>query len=154
MIVEMRDANLYGALSEERLQAFEEKLGVRLPSDYREFLERYNGGTPILCGFWIREGQDGSEVHQFYGLHDGPTWASLDCYIGPERYGIPAEMLAVGDDGVGNRICIGIKGDSRGAVFFIDAEIHPYDEPDALEGITKLADSFARFLTNLQGISE
>jgi hypothetical protein len=154
MTVEMRDANLYGTLSEEKLQAFEERLGVRLPSDYREFLERYNGGIPIPGGFWIREGQDGSEVHQFYGLHDGPKWASLDCYVGPERYGIPEEMHAIGDDGVGNKICIGIKGDNRGAVFFIDAEIHPYDEPDAWEGIITLADSFARFLAGLRRISE
>ena len=53
MAIEIENANPYGPLSEERLQAFEKKLGVTLPPDYREFLKRYNGGKPEPGGFWI-----------------------------------------------------------------------------------------------------
>lgn len=149
-MITIRDANQYGPLLEERLQAFEKRLGVILPPDYREFLKRYNGGRPEPSGFWIRAGCDASEVHQFYGLHDGPKWFSIDCYTGVEQYGIPRGMLAIGNDGVGNTICIGIEGEKRGAIYFIDHEVHPYDKPDSFEGVIRLADSFSEFLSSLQ----
>lgn len=151
-MMEIKNANPYGPLSEERLQDFEKRVGAVLPPDYREFLKRYNGGKPDPNDFWIRGGRDSSGVHQFYGLHDGPKWFSIDCSVGVERYGVPEGLLAIGDDGVGNTICIGIKGEKRGIIYFIDYEIHPYDESDSFEGITKLADSFSEFLSTLQRI--
>ncbi len=153
MATRIVNANQYGLLSEERLQAFEETLGITLPPDYREFLKRRNGGKPEPGGFWIVEGKDGSEVRQFYGLHDGPKWLSIDCYLGAGRHGIPTDLLPIGDDGVGNTICIGVYGDRRGSVYFVDHEMHPYDEPDSFEGVTKLADSFSEFLSRLHKLS-
>ena len=150
MTVEIEQANPYGSLSEERLRTFEQRLRMALPLDYRAFLRRYNGGKPNPNGFWIAKGHDASEVNRFYGLHDGPRWVSLDCYVGEEQHGIPRGLLAIGDDGTGNIICIGIEGERKGAIFFIDHEVHPYDDPDSTAGIYELAKSFSEFLSDLQ----
>jgi cell wall assembly regulator SMI1 len=152
MATEIRNSFPHGPLSEERLREFEENLGVRLPTEYRQFLKEHNGGRPKPGGFWIERHTDASEVHQFYGLHDGPEWLSIDCYAGADRYGIPPGMLAIGDDGVGNHICIWIEGDERGAITFVDHELHPYDQPHSLEGVTRLASSFAEFLSVLRAL--
>ncbi len=150
----IQDPNPYGPLSEESLRKLERKIGVMLPPDYREFLRRYNGGRPEPDGFWIEKGSYSSGVHQFYGLHDGPAWLSIDTYAGPERYGVPEGLLPIGDDGIGNFICIGLVGEGRGAIYFIDHEIHPYAEPDSFEGVTEVAGSFSEFLSRLQKLSE
>lgn len=114
MTVIIENANAYGALDEATLTKFEEKIGSQLPEEYREFLKRYNGGTPKPAGFWIEEG----------------------------------------NDGIGNLICLCIRGDSEGAIYFIDHEIYSPDDPETLSGLTKLADSFSEFLSKLQELPE
>lgn len=149
MSIVVENANQYGNINETRLRALEERLGVSLPSDYRAFLQKYNGGIPVPGGFWITEGSDGSSIHQFYGLHDGPDWLQLDIYSSAER-GIPKDLLAIGDDGVGNTICIEVSREEQGRIFFIDHDLHPFHEPESLAGITKIVDSFQEFLSALK----
>ncbi len=149
MTIVIEDANRYGTFSESRLEAIEKSLGIALPSDYRTFLLKNNGGNPVPSGFWVVEGLDGSEVHQLYGLHDGPDWLQLDRYASSER-GIPGDLLAIGDDGVGDLICIGVSHNHHGQVFFIDHEVCPFHQPEAREGITKIADSFSQFIAGLR----
>ena len=151
MTIVVENANQYGAVSQTRLYAFEESLGTDLPSDYCAFLLKNNGGNPIPSGFWIVENQDGSEIYQFYGLHDGPDWLQLDRRVDAEP-GIPKSLLAIGDDGVGDYICIGLSTDRHGQVFFIDHEVHPFHESETFEGITKIADSFSQFIAGLRAL--
>ena len=148
MEVTILNPNPYGPLSEERLEAFERRIGTTLPPDYRAFLLRYNGGQPQPGGFWIKEGVEGSDVCRFYGLHDGPTWYMIEAYLERPQLGIPPGLLVIGDDGTGNRICLSVREDERGAVYFYDHELHPRN-PETYEGITKLADSFTEFLAGL-----
>jgi hypothetical protein len=152
-LVTIENANPYGILDEEKLSSFENRLEISLPKDYQEFLIKYNGGVPNPSGFWIMPGEDGSEVLEFYGLHEGPPWRSIDGYTNVEL-GIPEKLLPIGDDGVGNHICIGIKGEESGVVYFIDHEIHPYHNCESFEGITKLANSFSEFLNGLEVLPE
>lgn len=138
----------YGPVSEEGLVVFEKRLGTSLPADYRAFLHQYNGGQPQPTGFCIKENSDGSGVNQFYGLHDGPRWFSIDGCTNAE-WGVPSELLPIGDDGLGNLICIGSRGKYAGEIYFVDHDIHPYHEPDSFEGVTKIANSFSDFITSL-----
>jgi hypothetical protein len=148
-VVEITDANPFGSLSREKLEEFERQMGTPLPGDYKTFLLQYNGGRPAPSFFWIEPVIDGSEVFQFYGLHEGPAHLSIDTYAGKERYGIPATMLPIGDNGVGDFICLDLSAVHFGEVCFLDHEIHPFHDPDAIEGITKLANSFSEFLALL-----
>jgi hypothetical protein len=151
MIFKIENPNPYGSRAEEKLHLFEQTLGIALPLQYREFLENYNGGQPKPNGFWITKNQDGSEIHQLYGLHDGPTWYSIDC---KDRYGIPEGLLSIGDDGIGNSICIGLFGDKRGTIYFIDHELSSGVAIDSMTGVTKIADSFSQFLATLQVLEQ
>ncbi len=152
MEIKIKNANPYGILTEERLIDFEKRLGTSLPSDYRNFVLQYNGGVPEPAGFWVKENSFGDEVYLFYGLHNGPMWFSIDFSIGDEQYGIPKGLIAIGEDGGGNFICLGIEEGNKGDIFFLDHEIHPYDNPNSLDGITKLANSFSEFISNFREI--
>jgi SMI1 / KNR4 family (SUKH-1) len=152
-MVTIGNANPHGPLVEEMLHIFENKIGVQLPQDYRDFLSNYNGGVPDPSGFWITQGDDGSCVNQFYGLHNGPRWFSIDGCTNVE-WGIPDMLLSIGDDGTGNLICLGIKGEQEGFIYFVDHEIHPYNNRESFDGISKLASSFSEFLSSLQVLPE
>ena len=58
-------------------------------------------------------------------------------------------MLPIGDDGVGNPICLDLSAAHFGAIYFLDLETHFYDDPDSMEGMIRLADSFTEFLSLL-----
>ena len=138
--------NPHGSCNEDQLIQFEKALGKTLPSEYQEFLLSYNGGTPEPAFFWIKEDDDGSEVHQFYGLYDSPISSSLNMFLGDDHCGIPDGFLSIADDGVGNSIIICFKGSQKGSIHFLDHEIHPYQDRNSFEGITMLAGSFTDFM--------
>jgi hypothetical protein len=148
-MVKIVNANKYGSLSQEVLNEFEVSIHTQLPSEYRDFLLQHNGGKPIPSFFWIIPHEDGSSVNQFYGLYNEPEYLSIKIFIGKERYGIPESMLPIGDDGVGNYICMGISIENYGHILFLDHELHPFNEPNSPDGITKLKDSFTEFLNSL-----
>ena len=150
MTTKIINPNLYGPLLQKKFGEFEKQAHITLPKDFRNFLLQYNGGQPIPSFFWIKPQEDGSSVHQFYGLHGGPAYLSLETFAGKERYGIPESMLPIGDDRTGNYICIGISSTNFGKVFFLDHDKHPFHNPNSLEGVTELADSFSEFLCSLE----
>ncbi|MBN2256593.1 MAG: SMI1/KNR4 family protein [Anaerolineaceae bacterium] len=144
----------YGPLSRNRLNNFERSLNITLPNDYKDFLLKYNGGQPKPSCFWIKQNQDGSGILNFYGLHDGNKYLSISTYKGKEPYGIPDSMIPIGEDGIGNYICISISNDCYGVIYFLDHDIHPYNDHNSLKGITKIADNFTSFINSLIDIPD
>lgn len=57
--------------NEQEIQRFEEKKGIRLPADYREFLLEFNGGRPAADNAtWKTTGSNFLDVDELYGLTD------------------------------------------------------------------------------------
>ena len=124
-------------------------MGVDLPSDFREFLLEYNGGTPnpneFVCSQGVPEGN--SCVRHFYKVRGK---GSIEWDLRHFSDGMPPDLLGIGCDPFGKRICIGLKGERRGSVFFWDHEGYELlgsDEP--IHDVYRLADSFAEFLEGL-----
>jgi hypothetical protein len=150
MIMKIVDYHQYRSVTETELDEFEKRYCVSLTTDFRNFLLQYNGGRPIPSFFWVNiDGSDGSNVFQFYGVHHQHLPPSLETYLGEERYGVSRTLLPIGDDGVGDLICMGIAIENLGKIYFLDHEIHPYNDPESAEGITILANSFSEFLASL-----
>jgi hypothetical protein len=140
------NSNQYGELEPRRLEKFETRIGARLPEEYRAFLLAHNGGEPDPSDFEIGP-NDYSGIHGgFYGLHQGPDYCRLDDNYDTFKGRIPDDLLAIADDDAGNQICIGIKGKSKGQIFFWDheKEIHLENEPHLLYL------NFSTFLSNLE----
>jgi hypothetical protein len=146
MSIKINNSNPFGTLPLDRLADFENKTGIELPAEYKNFLLCHNGGQPIPSFFWIEPNEDGSSVYQFYGLHSGSNPFSIDALIPQNKYGLPGSLLPIGDDGVGNYICVGISNDNFGVIFFLDHDTHPFNYPNSMVGVTILANSFDEFL--------
>ena len=138
MRIDIQDSNRFGRLAAERLAAFEQSLGTKLPEPYRVHLQAHNGG-------YVDGAREIQELHHVHGIHDGPDWARF-----PDSqaiYGglVPRHLLPVADDPGGNLICLVLHGSNRGAVCFWDHE--SAGDPD--EGLTELAPDFDAFLRGL-----
>jgi hypothetical protein len=147
--VTIRDS--FPQVDEARIRAFERALGISLPHDYRQFLLRSNGGRPDPAEFAITGEplNPSGTIHYFFGIHDGPNY-NLGRKYAVYRERIPADLFPIAGDPGGNIICLAIRGDNVGSVYFWD---HDYE---ALEGevpdysnVYFIADSFGSMLNNL-----
>jgi hypothetical protein len=149
--MELRDG--FGPLTEERVVAFEQQLGTRLPEDYREFLLETNGGRPTVPAVFRYADRSGpytdSVVNWFYGLHEGHHYR-LDESLTYGRAVIPSELFAIADDPGGNSICLVATGPERGKVyFFVNDGAGDADPELNRKQLHRISDSFEAFLDGL-----
>ncbi len=132
------------------LARVESEIGVALPSDYRVFLLEFNGGQPTPDGFMFKGGSDGSLVNILFGVgHARATNDVVRVWRG-NRTAVPQDLLPIGYDAGGNFICLGLRGERRGRVYFQAADlVAEEDDPWGEEFVWLVADSFAEFIENL-----
>jgi hypothetical protein len=143
----VQNANPYGPLDWARLAAFEARLGTALPADYRQFLFAHNGGKFVPEEIVLPcQAEPFATLGPLFGLHDGPL--SLEAVYENVEGEIPAEVLAFGEDVGGNLLCIGIRGDHRGKVYFWDHNrSFPGEHEPGWSGMTLLAGSYEEFVS-------
>ena len=158
-LLEMIDQKLPPAPREKVLH-FERVIGAPLPDDYREFLIRCNGGFlggSVCFAGPTPDGQPGDACINHVGGFRQEAHFSLG-YLrsiyqeGEDR--IPEELIWIMDDPFGNAICLGVKGEHRGRVYFWDHENEP--DPEQWDGrvetsgnIELLANTFTDFVAGL-----
>jgi hypothetical protein len=140
----------YGPLSETTLAEYENKWGCILPSDYRKFLLRFNGGYPEPDAFRFRNNSTRSLVDRFLGIHDREH-SNLLKYLNTYTIRLPKNLFPVAHDPGGNLICLSVKGETTGKVYFWDHEneADEGEEPD-YRNVYLIADTFDEFLAGLQ----
>lgn len=144
-------------LQEKTLAEFERKHGFRLPTTYRAFLLQHNGGTPEPSTYCRKRSKEPSEVcRYFYGLQSGRSYAEMEdalenCW-GRDEARIPRRLLPIAEDPFGNLICLSLRGEDVGKVYFWHHE-EELDQKRTKTGdvndaaISLVADSFEAFLT-------
>lgn len=148
-------------LSDDEIAEFEKTLPDTLPADYREFLQRTNGGGISLeidlCTPVASNGYDEfTGPMSVYGI-DGrdSLLKNRNCYAGR----IPRELLMIASDCFGNGICIGITGEARGKIYFWDIELECGNGDDwdgsviSCEASTLHTNSFAEYIAGRMAVS-
>ena len=136
----------------------ERELGIELPVDYREFLGRQNGGEPESNFFPAGDGfghvrylysAGPTEVEDVDDLEEAARRAWSDPKTDPPENPMDRSLLPIGEEDLGNIICLRVSGDERGAVYFRDHEV-----PESPEAYTRLADSFGEYFEGLRPRAE
>jgi hypothetical protein len=146
------DPNNGGTASLELLAAFEKAIGARLPEEFQAFVLSTNGGTPSPDTYVVNDGEEEWESNVFfYGLQTG----SQSLYSLPTNYEeyvgrIPSGLIPIGNDYGGNLICISIRKEDYGQIFFSHHDYFTYDDEEPTDdGTHYLAPSFSTFFNNL-----
>jgi SMI1-KNR4 cell-wall len=145
----------YSSISVEKIQELEEKVGMKIPQTYIDFLLNYNGGIPEPCGFVYRaeETNELGTVNRFLGLHSGKhdnLYDYLMLYKEREKR-IPSNLIPIANDPGGNLICLSIDGSDLGNIYFWDHDFEAENETEAdYSNVFFIANSLDEFLQNLR----
>ncbi len=146
-MVKMTDS--LGPISEKDIVELESIYKIQLPINYRNFLIKYNGGRPEPDCFNFKDGTSGSDINMFFGLCKDYNY-NLTAQIEIFKDRIPYSLFSIAEDSGGNIICIGIKGEYLGKIYFWDHELEAdVGEVPDFSNITLIADSFQEFLDGL-----
>jgi cell wall assembly regulator SMI1 len=118
---------------------FEHSLGITLPADYRSFLQRCNGG---YAGGSVWDFDNGIGVHHIAGFREEKHF-SLPWRCNSLREFLPPDVIPIADDPFGNAICLGIRSQGFGKIFF-------WDHESANDELARVADSFTQFVERLR----
>jgi hypothetical protein len=137
-------------ITREDLAAFESRHGIRLPREVVDLLLEHNGGNfgfdypcyrihghprqhegLLQCFFALAPG-DPIDIERNYKVHKGR---------------LPDELLAIASDPGNNLICIGLKGEHTGKIYFWE-RTKEEDKP-TFNNVFLLANSLSEFINNL-----
>ncbi|MCY1030497.1 SMI1/KNR4 family protein [Corallococcus sp. BB11-1] len=147
MVQLMRTTEGGPVLSEDDLDSFEQRYGLRLPRTLRAFLLATNGGRPERDLFKLHglQGNPLGRIHLFFGLNDPVESCNLDWNLEVFRERIPPGLLPIATTEGADKICLSLTGAEAGSVFYWDAH--------AQEGETRLyplAESLGAFISALR----
>lgn len=138
-------------LPEHILKVLEVYWGFNLPSVYRNFLIKNNGGEPEKDVFCFKEKKTGSDIRSFLCIFPDNN-SNLLNYIKTYKGRIPDNMFPIAYDSFGNLILIGVKNPNRGKIYFWDHDMETDpsqgEKPD-YSNMTLIADSFEEFIDGL-----
>lgn len=153
--------------SEAQVAEIESKISSELPHDYREFLLRQNGGRPssntvveyvAFRATWVVNARlqkiAGEGLLAYLYSADKSSRVSWhEAYWGlvEVEQRIPLDTIPIGHDPGSNEILLGIRGISRGKVFFWlkDYASTNDDAEPTYENVGFIANSFTEFLESL-----
>ncbi len=139
----------------ERIAAFENLIGYRLPDDYKALLTATGGGR-VGPSVTLFDGS-GDQLGVIGGLGQDNDFSIEADFLKPAYHPIPEGLLWIMTDGGGNGIMLCLRDDDRhGSVYFVDHEAVAYQgNPDPLEValenglLTELSPSFSGFVAGL-----
>ncbi|WP_341755622.1 MULTISPECIES: SMI1/KNR4 family protein [unclassified Candidatus Tisiphia] len=134
----------------EEIEKFEHLIQAKLPSDYKQFLLKHNGGHPVFDAFELSEPinkkNTGILVEWFYALHDKEV-SNIVLEFQRSRGKIPDEFLPIACDDGGD-LCLGIRGDDYGSLYYWTTNWSFWSEDD-LNYLYFVSNSFTDFINGL-----
>ena len=143
----MKIYDSFGPVTAAEIAVLERMLSIKLPAAYKDFLEQYNGGAirPNSFRYMDVDSQQLGWIDSLYGIAEEANRYSLLKNWKICRKNLPDRMIPIGEDGVGNYICISVAGSDIGKVYYMLHEWPPEDE----DNLFLIADDFNAFLESL-----
>jgi len=106
-------------ITDQDIKSFEKTIGGRLPASYRRFLLTHNGGRPEP--HFSKE----TPLAAFYGIKAQEKYNDLLANYRRMHKWLPKEVIPIGGDVFGDKVCLAIKGKNRGKIYGWDHEGRP-----------------------------
>lgn len=147
--VDKMDINGFGKAEKEKVESFEQHIGLSLPEDYRKFLLECNGGMPhvLYSTFRIEALNQIIPLDVLYGLDTGNE---LELMVWNEEYSddlLPNSIIIGRDPGSGMIVLIN-DSENKG-IYYWDHSLY-FEESSEDENLYKIADTFQAFISGLK----
>ncbi len=135
------------------IEEFESKYNISLPQDYKRFLLENNGGKPSIRRFETVDGKHTSSVMFLFPISRCEESNLISVYkeFNMERL-IHSDFLAIGNDPIGNKICISIMGNDIGSIYYWSVDMEDFDEDNYIPSykyMSLVAKNFNDFINGL-----
>lgn len=136
-----------------KIEEFESKYNIRLPENYKKFLLENNGGKPSIRRFETADSKHTSSLMLLFPLSESkkPNLVSVYKEVNMERI-IHSDFLAIGNDPIENKICICVKGNNIGSIYYWSLDMEEFDEDDYVPSykyMSLVAKNFNDFINGL-----
>jgi len=129
------------------IESFERRIGRKLPDQYCRFLLDTNGGKPELNYLATKNSEVSCGVVRFYSILDRTDQYDLLTEQIRLKSRMPRNLLIIADCAGGNRLCISVRAEDFGSIFFWDHELTVKGDPSS--GLFLVAPDFAAFFDAL-----
>lgn len=143
-------------LTPEDIGSMEERTGRKVPTRYRQFLLKYNGGSPEPCNFsYADPRRDGAKisgaVESFLGI-GVDEHSQIEWHLQTLEGRIPNDLYPIADDPGGNMLCMRVDDSTTpGEIVFWDHEEEAEEgEPPTQRNLYHVADNLDELLDRLQ----
>jgi hypothetical protein len=151
--LEIRKLESYSPTDMEQIVNFEQQINARLPQEYVQFLLQYNGGAPKKDVYKMLEVNENSNedetISLFYTLaedYNHNLFSKFNTFLGR----MPKELIPIAIDPFGNQICLAVKGENYGKVYFWNHDWeHDEGEEPTYRNISLISNSFQEFVDKL-----
>ncbi|PHR87700.1 MAG: hypothetical protein COA78_36940 [Blastopirellula sp.] len=150
--------------TEEDIVSFEQRIGYKLPSGYRQFLLEHNGihFNQSLGVIWTKDEFEEypiCEVYGFFGItmeRNNNIETLQEGYKFKDR--VPKGYYAIANTPVPAQfICISLNEENYGRVYYwhtISSTAHEFEEPHTTEYLYPISSSFQGFWDNIRDLKE
>lgn len=133
---------------------FEEKYKIHLPEDYKNFLLSTNGGKTVNRKFNTndptKKGKINSSIVMFFPLSNQNDMNLEDKYREFTLEAVvPSRFLPIGNDPVGNLICLSMNGNDKNSVYHCDLDYLDEDKELKDDCIRLISSGFKEFIESL-----
>lgn len=148
-------SNTGPSIGPEELDKLEERLRYELPVAYRRFLLVTNGGRPTPDHYPIMDNFDVpfSDIQMLFSVRGRMDRDDLEAVFYDVRNSIPSGFLPVGHSSTNDLLCVSLRGEDHGAVYFWDSWEETTADPVSRSGFSNLyfvAEDFDAFLRALK----
>ena len=146
----MKITTLNSPATEAAIAACERRIGRPIPTAYRAFLAKHNGGTPQPATFAFVDdaGATASSINEFLSV--GADYESIEKYLAVFGTRVSSDLFPIANDPGGNLVLIGTGAENDGRIFFWDHDFEADDgETPDYRNVYPVAESLDAFLAAL-----
>ncbi|REK76866.1 SMI1/KNR4 family protein [Paenibacillus paeoniae] len=140
----------FNPIGNQEIEAFEKTFNFVLPDEYKRFLLCHNGGKTVQRRFETKDETVTSSIMLFLPLCDEHK-RNLEGYYKKYNSGkiVPSNFIPIGVDPADSLICLSIKGEDKGAVYYCDLDYLEEDNELKQECMKLVSFSFSEFIHSL-----
>ncbi|EMR07148.1 SMI1 / KNR4 family protein [Bhargavaea cecembensis DSE10] len=140
----------FGSATLQEINEIEEQYKVKLPNDYVEFLQEFNGGVIEKNDenkVFIKDTSAYIHVDVLYGLQTGSRTSDIETWMNKFEDDLLEHAMIIGDDLMQGFIVLICEGEFEGVYYWDDS--YQFDDSTDEENTYWIADSFSSFVKQL-----